>query len=156
MKRTLTFLKSGIFFAASLMAISCLTTLNQSIAFAAETEQPNIIQEIVTLYRAGNDARAMTLVESALTKAPQNAGLHYLKANILVAEDRLGPAISEYQEALNLHPDAALRQYCTMELNVLTQVKSQQPRASATIAAQANEAAQVLQQQSMNDAQHNT
>jgi hypothetical protein len=43
-----------------------------------------------------------------------------------------------------------------MELNVLTQVKSQQPRASATIAAQANEAAQVLQQQSMNDAQHNT
>jgi tetratricopeptide (TPR) repeat protein len=142
---------------AGFVILVCLALLNQSSAFAAspsQTQQPNIANEIVALYSAGNDAKAMTLVESALARAPKSPELHYLKANILVAEDRLGPAISEYQEALNLHPDPALSQYCTMELNVLTHVKSQQPRASATIAAQASEAAQVLQQQSMNDAQH--
>jgi tetratricopeptide (TPR) repeat protein len=145
---------SGDFVTLYLLTLCCLTLLVQTAALAVEPQPKTTSQQVIALYSAGKDAEAMTLVERALAKSPKNATLHYLKANILVAQDKLEAAINEYRAVLTLNPDEGLKMYCSQELNVLTTVKGRQPNARDEIASQANELTSNLQQQSALDARH--
>jgi protein O-GlcNAc transferase len=65
----------------------------------------------VALYEAGDFIGALAAYDAALTKAPDDAKLHYSRANALAMLNRLDQAVAAYESCLVLDPAHVSAQY---------------------------------------------
>lgn len=65
---------------------------------------------IIAHYRKGDTDKALKLLEKLLQEEPQNPFLYELKGQILFEDGRVRDAVSSYQKAVALLPDAGLLQ----------------------------------------------
>ena len=63
-----------------------------------------VLQKANAAYRGGDYAGAASLYESLIQKGRENAGVHYDLGNAYFKQDRIGPAILQYEKAQRLAP----------------------------------------------------
>jgi TolB-like protein/class 3 adenylate cyclase/Tfp pilus assembly protein PilF len=71
--------------------------------------------DLVSDNRAGQISRAEEEIDRALKSAPSNSLAHYVKADVLNAQKRIGEAIAESETAIRLDPNA-VRAYARLGL----------------------------------------
>lgn len=69
---------------------------------------PAIYARAIAAYRENRIERALSEINTLITREPQNPYFHELKGQMLVDFSRLDEGITSYQKALNIKPDAAL------------------------------------------------
>jgi tetratricopeptide (TPR) repeat protein len=93
-----------------------LTQLNRpadaiNVARAALKRDERFVPAMISLIRAnlksGKVELADSIIEQALGVDDQNAELHFIKGQRLVADQRLGDALNEFRKAVELDPDYA-------------------------------------------------